>query len=64
MNLAKLRGALAENGMTQRELAKQLNLSLKSVNEKLNGKVKISVDEAAAISKILKIKNPTLIFFN
>lgn len=62
MNLAKLRGALAEKGMTQRELAEKLNLSTKAVNEKLNGKVKITVDEAAAMSKILKLENPTLIF--
>ena len=56
MNLAKLRGALAEKGITQRELAKKLGLTTKSVNAKLNGRCKISVDEAASMSKILKLK--------
>lgn len=64
MNLAKLRGALAEKGITQRELAKKLGLTTKSVNAKLNGRCKISVDEATSMSKILKLKEPSTIFFD
>lgn len=64
MNLSKLRGALAEQRMTQRELASRLNLSVKSVNEKLNGKVQITVDEANQMTKILKLDNPEAIFFD
>ena len=64
MNLAKLRGALAEKGITQRELAKKLGLTTKSVNAKLTGRCKISVDEAASMSKILKLKEPSTIFFD
>lgn len=64
MNLAKLRGALTEKGITQRELAKKLGLTTKSVNAKLNGRSKISVDEAASMSKILELKEPSTIFFD
>lgn len=64
MNLNKLRGILAEKKITQSELAKQMNLSVKSVNAKLNGRVSISVDEANKIVKIADIKDPVSIFFD
>lgn len=64
MNLSKLRGVLAEKRITQRELAEKMELSVKSVNEKLNGKVSFTVEEANKISKILELKNPELIFFS
>ncbi len=64
MKTAKLKGLLAERGMTQQELAKSIGLSTKSVNAKINGKVDITVAEAVAISKVLEIKNPGAIFFD
>ncbi len=63
MNLDKLRGALAEKRITQEMLAKKLNLSLLSVNRKLNGKAPITVDEARAIAEYADIQNPAQIFF-
>ena len=63
MNLDKLRGALAEKRITQEMLAKRLNISLLSVNRKLNGKSPITVEEAKVITDYAKIKNPTQIFF-
>lgn len=63
MDLNKLRGVLAEKRITQVALAKALNLSIKSVNAKLNGKVAITVEEANAITKVAGISNPTEIFF-
>ena len=63
MNLDKLRGALAEKRITQEMLAKRLNLSLLSVNRKLNGKSPITVEEARIIADFAKIDNPSQIFF-
>ena len=63
MNLDKLRGALAEKRITQEMLARKLNISLLSVNRKLNGKSPITVEEAKVIADYAKIKNPTQIFF-
>lgn len=63
MNLDKLRGALSEQRITQKMLAERLNLSLLSVNRKLNGKSPITVEEAKIITDFAKIKNPSQIFF-
>ena len=64
MNLDKLRGALAEQRITQEMLAKKLNISLLSVNRKLNGKSPITVEEARIITDFAKIENPAQIFFD
>lgn len=63
MNLARLKGIMAERGVSQRELAKMLGLSTKSVNAKINGRVDITINEAVLISKVLRIENPGAIFF-
>lgn len=63
MDLNKLRGALAERRITQRDLAKQLGLSVKTINAKLNGRTPITVDEAYSIINIAKIQKPMEIFF-
>ena len=62
MNLDKLRGALAEQRITQEMLAKKLDISLLSVNRKLNGKTPITVEEAKIIVDFAKIQNPAQIF--
>ena len=64
MNLDKLRGALAEQRITQEMLAKRLNISLLSVNRKLNGKSPITVEEAKIITDFAQIRNPAQIFFD
>ena len=64
MNLDKLRGALAEQRITQEMLAKRLNISLLSVNRKLNGKSPITVEEAKIITDFARIQNPAKIFFD
>ena len=64
MNLDKLRGALAEQRITQEMLAKKLDISLLSVNRKLNGKSPITVEEAKIIADFAKIQNPAQIFFD
>ena len=64
MNLDKLRGALAEQRITQEMLAKRLNISLLSVNRKRNGKSPITVEEAKIITDFARIQNPAQIFFD
>ena len=64
MNLDKLRGALAEQRITQEMLAKKLEISLLSVNRKLNGKSPITVEEAKISADFAKIQNPAQIFFD
>ena len=64
MNLDKLRGVLAEQRITQEMLAKRLNISLLSVNRKLNGKSPITVEEAKIITDFARIQNPAQIFFD
>ena len=64
MNLDKLRGALAEQRITQEMLAKRLNISLLSVNRKLNGKSPITVEEAKIITDFARTQYPAQIFFD
>lgn len=63
MNLRKLKSLLVENGISQKELAKNLGLTPQGLNRKLNGKSTFTIVEADKISIILKIKEPNKIFF-
>lgn len=54
-NCAKLRGKLAEAGMTQRELAHAMSISINSLSRKINGASAFTVDEALKICNILSI---------
>lgn len=60
----RLKGRMAELGITQMQLAKELGISLQALNQKLNGKTDMSINEAEKIIKVLKIENPNSIFFN
>lgn len=53
LNLNKIKGAMAENGLTQEALGKHMNLSSRTISLKLNGKVKITSDDLTLLSKIL-----------
>lgn len=61
VNTAKIRGLMAENGDTQSELAKKLNVSKTTINYMLSGKVRISLDTATKIAKIYAVKPLELI---
>lgn len=49
--------------VTQLDIAKNIGVSLKSINSKLNNRTPINVIEAIKIVKMLKIENPGEIFF-
>ena len=62
MNVLKLKGIIAENGYSQRKVAKALGLSEKAFYLKMRKGV-FKTDEAVAMIKLLKIENPAEVFF-
>lgn len=63
MNDRKIKAKMVELGITQRELAEELGISIQNLNAKLNGRAVFNIIEAACLTKILKIENPIEIFF-
>lgn len=59
-NMNKLRGIMAEAGMTQGSLAKQVGMSRGAFNLKLNGKSPFNVDEVQKICTVLGISDREL----
>lgn len=58
----RLKGAMAEKGITQSKLAEQLNISLTTLNFKLNGKSEFTLSEAKELSSIFSIPIETLFY--
>lgn len=63
MDMDKLKEKILEERITRGELASKLGISLKTLNAKLNIRSCITVREAEKMTKILKIDNPSDIFF-
>ena len=61
MNTAKLKGAIAEKGYTQQEVAKAIGMSSKTFYLKMKKGV-FGTDEATAMIRLLNIENPAEIF--
>ena len=59
----KLKGLIAEKGLTQKDVAEQIGISPKTFYEKMQKKA-FGTDEAEVMIKMLDIKNPVEIFFN
>lgn len=59
----KLRAKMLEKGYTQEILAKKLNISIQSLNYKINNKRPFMADEMFSICDLLKIENPKEYFF-
>ena len=55
VNVNKLKGAMVREGFSQVTLAKHLNMSKNTLNAKLNGKAKITTEEAKELCEILHI---------
>lgn len=56
MNCKKLKAAVVEAEYNQRNLAKIMNMSVNTLNAKLNGKSKITVDEAVNFAEVLNLE--------
>ncbi|MCS6132106.1 helix-turn-helix domain-containing protein [Clostridium botulinum] len=50
---SKLKGLMVENTITQQDLAKILDISISTLNFKINGKSDFTIMEAKKVSKIL-----------
>lgn len=64
MNANKLKGRMAERGMTQSILAKKCGMSSNSLSRKLLKKREFTLSEVIRICDVLSIDNPTEFFFN
>ena len=51
----KLKGFRASVGMTQPQVAKQLNMTTKSYNHKENAKTRFYIEEVSKIAKIMEM---------
>lgn len=58
----KLRGIIAERGLSQRKVAEQMGMTEKTFYSKMKKGV-FGTDEAEKLIEILDIKNPADIFF-
>lgn len=58
MSMAKLVGKMAEAGITQRALARQMGKNKNTVNRKVNGVVPFDADEIREVASILHITSP------
>lgn len=57
----EIRAGLAQKGMTQAQLAKELSISTNSLSRKLNGVRAFRLDEAQKIIEILGV-DPSIFF--
>lgn len=60
----KLKGIMRENNITQQELAARLEISVQSLNAKINERTAFTIPEAKEICKFLNIEKPCEIFFD
>lgn len=55
MTYHKLRGKIKEKGLTEKEFAKQVNLSSSGLSARLNGKTEWSISEMESVCMALSI---------
>lgn len=61
INTLKLKAAIAESGMNQKQIAKMLGVSLCTFNYKLNGVSEFKVSEIKKLAELLKMENETMV---
>lgn len=57
LNVNKFKGAIARAGHTQESLAKEMDMSPNTLNAKVNGNSRITVDEVVKFCEVLSIDN-------
>ncbi|QNO14967.1 helix-turn-helix transcriptional regulator [Alkalicella caledoniensis] len=55
VNSNKLKGRIVELGLTQRDIAKALNIALPTASQKINNVRTMDINEAFIIAEVLKI---------
>lgn len=63
ISFGKLKGKMAEVGITQNALAKSLGMSRSSLSLKMNGKREFTLAELRIIVEVLNIDDPRSYFF-
>lgn len=58
MNIAKLRGKMAEKGISQRKLAEITGIKVNTLNSRLTSRKRFTVDEIIKICDALCITDP------
>ena len=61
LNTARIKGMMAERGMTQKSMANLLMIAVSSVNNKLKGKTSFTATELCALADEFK-KDPSVFF--
>ena len=62
LNSNLLRAAMAEKGFNQAQLARAIGISQNSMSRKIKGKREFRLSEVAAITEVLGLQAPQLIF--
>ena len=60
VNKNKLKGAIVSAGFTQKTFAEALKMSKNSLNAKVNGNSRITMDEADRMCELLDIKDAAM----
>lgn len=58
MNKLKLKGAIAESGLTCKDIAPLVGMSKKTLSSRINGKSAFRTDEIERLCYVLKIEEP------
>lgn len=64
MSFDKLKGKMTEAHVSQEKLSKYLEITVQSLNAKLNGRRCFTLEEVVKITEYLKLKDPVDIFFD
>lgn len=57
LNVSKVKGRMAELGLTQKDVAKKLNIALPTASQKLNRVRPMDLDEAEKLAELLKLED-------
>ena len=59
----ELKAQMVRAGLNQKKLAERMNITERSLNSKLTGHAKFSLEDAELLIAILHLENPAAIFF-
>ena len=63
MSFDKLKGKMVEMHVSQDRLAKELGITVQTLNAKINRRSPFTLEEVIKIAEYLKLENPVDIFF-
>ena len=63
MSFDKLKGKMVEMHVSQDRLAKELGITVQTLNAKINRRSPFTLEEVIKITEYLKLENPVDIFF-